>query len=112
VHPEDLAELGIGDGELLEIASPRGAICAPARASVDLRRGTISMAHAWGDLLDRDGRVDPTVGGASTGRLIGLDVGFDRLTGMPVQSAIPVALRPLRNPGHVPEAARADDALG
>ena len=95
VHPDDLAELGVADGELLELASPRGVVRAVAKAAPDVAKGSVSMAHAWGDVPGESGPpADPWTLGDSTNRLIDNASAYDRLTGLPVQSAIPIAVRP------------------
>ena len=92
MNPEDLAELGITDGSTIEVASPRGAIRTIAKAADDVRRGTVSMAHAWGGMPDTPS--DLATFGSTTGALIDLTSGYDEITGIPVMSAIPVAVRP------------------
>jgi len=91
MNPADLAELGIADGATIEVASPRGAIRTIAKAADDVRRGTVSMAHAWGGLPDTPS--DLATFGSTTGALIDLTSGYDEITGIPVMSAIPVAVR-------------------
>ena len=95
MHPDDLAELGVADGELLELASPRGVVRAVAKAAPDVAKGSVSMAHAWGDVPGESGPpADPWTLGDSTNRLIDNASAYDPLTGLPVQSAIPIAVRP------------------
>jgi anaerobic selenocysteine-containing dehydrogenase len=88
IHPDDLAGLGVADGDLIRIASPHGEVHALAKASGDLRRGVISMAHGYGD-PDYGPQAVPTRGG-STNRLVSETSGFDPITGQALQSAIPV----------------------
>ena len=93
-HPDDLAQWGVQDGDVVEITSPRGSVRTLVKASPDVRPGTVSMAHAWGDLPGEAGPpADPAVLGDSTGRLSDCASGYDRVTGLPVMSAIPVAVR-------------------
>jgi anaerobic selenocysteine-containing dehydrogenase len=95
-HPDDLARWGVQDGDLVEIASPRGAVRTLVKAAPDVRPGTVSMAHAWGDLPGEAGPpADPGVLGDTTGRLSDCASGYDRVTGLPVMSAIPVSVRPV-----------------
>jgi anaerobic selenocysteine-containing dehydrogenase len=91
MNPEDLADLGIADGATIEVSSPRGSIRTIAKAADDVRRGTVSMAHAWGGLPDTPS--DLATFGSTTGALIDLQSGYDEITGIPVMSAIPVAVR-------------------
>jgi hypothetical protein len=61
------------------------------KAAGDVKPGVISMAHAWGDIPDNWG--DIRTKGASTNRLVDDDRTYDRITGMPRMSAIPVNLK-------------------
>jgi anaerobic selenocysteine-containing dehydrogenase len=89
LHPDDLADLGAVDGDLLEITSPTGRVLAVAEGSDTVKRGVISMAHSWGGAItDEDVRTE----GSPTNRLCTVDSGWDRLNGMAIQSAIPVSV--------------------
>jgi len=77
-------------GELVDIVSPHGSIAAVAAAAPDVKRGVVSMAHSWGDASMDDAKVRDI--GAPTNRLVTTAVGRDPITGMAVQSAIPVAV--------------------
>ena len=48
MHPDDLRELSIDDEDLVEIATPHARVLGVAKASADLKRGVVSMAHAFG----------------------------------------------------------------
>jgi anaerobic selenocysteine-containing dehydrogenase len=87
-NPDDLAALSIGEGEVVEITSPVASIFAVSKASDKVRRGVISMSHAWGD--DDAGKDDVFEKGGSTNRLLDDAINYDPITGMAVQSAIPV----------------------
>ena len=94
-HPDDLARWGVADGDLVEITSPRSSIRTVVKAAPDVRRGTVSMAHAWGELPGEAGPpADPRTLGDTTGRLSDCASGYDPITGLPVMSAIPVSVRP------------------
>jgi anaerobic selenocysteine-containing dehydrogenase len=89
MHPDDLAELDIGAGDLVRITSPTGSIVGVAAASEAVRRGVVSMAHSWGGAVtDELVRTE----GSPTNRLCTVESGYDRLNGMAIQSAIPVAI--------------------
>ncbi|WP_373488579.1 molybdopterin dinucleotide binding domain-containing protein, partial [Blastomonas sp.] len=88
IHPDDLADLGVDDGEMVRIVSPHGELHALAKASDALRRGVVSMAHAFGDV--DAGPDDVAMRGASTNRLVSETVGYDPITGQALQSAIPI----------------------
>jgi anaerobic selenocysteine-containing dehydrogenase len=91
MHPDDLAELGLGAGDLVEIRSPRAAVTGVAEPADDVKRGVISMAHSWGGRSLTDEKVRDI--GTPTSRLVSADAGHDPVTGMVVSSAIPVAVR-------------------
>lgn len=54
ISPEDATPLGIAEGDLVRVESPRGAIEAKARVS-DIRPGAVFVPFHYGD-VDRDGR--------------------------------------------------------
>ncbi len=90
LNPDDLAALGVREGDVIEIRSARAAIFGIAEGAPELRRGVVSMAHAFGDAPERDGLLRRI--GSSTGRLVANDRDWDPLTGIPRMSAIPVAV--------------------
>lgn len=90
MHPEDLAEIGVAPDDLVEITSPHGAIVAVVSPAPDVKRKVVSMAHSWGDGSLDDAKVRDI--GAPTNRLVTTGDGYDAITGMAVQSAIPVAV--------------------
>jgi len=91
MHPDDLVQVGVIDGATVELSSPRGTIRAVVKAADDVRRGSVSMAHAWGGLPDRPGVLSEI--GSTTSMLVDTDSGYDPFSGMPVMSAIPVEVR-------------------
>lgn len=98
-HPSDLERWGLVDGDLVDVVSPRATVRTVVRAAPDMRPGAVSMAHAWGDLPGADGPApDPCVLGDTTGRLSDNASAYDPITGLPVMSAIPVAIRPVTPP--------------
>jgi anaerobic selenocysteine-containing dehydrogenase len=94
IHPDDLDALGIAEGELVAIESPHGRITGVAASADDVKPGVVSMSHSWGGSSDDDGDVRKQ--GVATNRLVATDDGYDPITGMAVQSAIPVRLSPSR----------------
>ena len=93
VHPDDMAALGIAEGALVSISSPVGSLTGVAEASPAMRRGIVSMAHAWGDSGEDAGNVRDI--GAGTNRLVRETVDYDPITGQSLQSAIPVRIEPV-----------------
>lgn len=92
IHPDDIAALGLEEGGLVAITSPHATIHGVVKASDKVRRGIISMAHAYGD-ADAT-KEDVRERGSSTNRLVSEVVDYDPITGQSLQSAIPVKLEP------------------
>jgi anaerobic selenocysteine-containing dehydrogenase len=98
MNPDEMRQLGIQSGHVVEIESSYGRIQAVAKAEADIPAGVVSMSHAWGNLPDtEDVSADPRAG-ACTNRLVVSDRDFEPNTGMCRMSAIPVNIR------HVPSA--------
>lgn len=91
MNPDDCDDLGFRDGDIIEIDSGHAQILGVVEAAPDVRRGVISMAHAWGDVPKWDAEVRTI--GANTGRLSPNDRDADPVTGLPIMSAIPVNVR-------------------
>jgi anaerobic selenocysteine-containing dehydrogenase len=92
-HPDDLAALGVAEGALVELASDHGAITAVAAADDTLRRGVLSMTHAFGS-LPGDDDDDPFRVGANPARLLSLTEHRQPVSLMPWMSAVPVTATP------------------
>ena len=90
MHPSDLDDLGLGQGDVVTISSDHGSILGIVEKAPDLRRGVVSMAHAFGDTPERDAELREI--GSNTGRLISVERDFDPYTGIPRMSAIPVTV--------------------
>jgi anaerobic selenocysteine-containing dehydrogenase len=93
MNPGDCDELGLATGDLVRIASPHGELVGVAKRSPDIRPGVVSMAHSWGGRSLTDEKVRDI--GTPTNRLITPTDGFDPVTGMAIQSSIPVAVTPV-----------------
>jgi anaerobic selenocysteine-containing dehydrogenase len=90
MHPDDADSLGLRDGDLVDIRSPRASIRGVVAISDDLRPGVVSMAHSWGGTPEDDASVREI--GSPTGRLVDLR-SYDAITGIPCMSAIPVSVQ-------------------
>jgi anaerobic selenocysteine-containing dehydrogenase len=90
MNPDDVADLGLTDGDIIEISSPRAMLNGVVESAEDVKRGVISMAHSWGGRSLTDEKVREI--GAPTSRLVDVELGHDPVTGMVVCSAIPVAV--------------------
>jgi len=91
INPADLEKLGINSGDVIEISSARATITSVAVASPDVRCGCVSLSHCWGDNPDEPD--NPRNRGGNTSRLSFNDRDFDRRTGIPRMSNIPIAVR-------------------
>ncbi|MFZ5522145.1 MAG: molybdopterin-dependent oxidoreductase [Pseudomonadota bacterium] len=64
LHPQDLARLGVADGDLVEVRSRRGALVLPARAQDGVAPGQAFLPMHWGQeaLSGRDDAGQPLAG--------------------------------------------------
>jgi anaerobic selenocysteine-containing dehydrogenase len=101
MHPADLLEIGAQEDGAVEIASEHGSVLGYACADATMKPGVVSMAHCWG----AGAQADPfALRGSHTGRLVSLTHGVQPINRMPLQSGIPVTVKPL---GFTLEQARA-----
>ncbi|MEO0436419.1 MAG: molybdopterin-dependent oxidoreductase, partial [Pseudomonadota bacterium] len=97
MHPDDMSDVGVQAGDVIKIESARAAITCVAVEAADVRRGCLSVPHAWG--VNPNESDDPLDAGGNTGRLSFNDRNFDKRSGIPIMSAIPVRIeRVNRNP--------------
>lgn len=90
MNPEDMSDNDVSEGDIIEITSPRASLHAVVEAAPELRRGVIAMSHSWGGSSLSDEKVRDI--GTPTNRLVSTSTAFDAVTGMVVQSAIPVRI--------------------
>lgn len=93
MNPEDLDSLRLADGDAIRIESERASITCVAKSAPDVRPGCLSVPHAWGTVPDEPD--DPMSAGGNTGRLSFADRHFDKKTGIPLMSSIPVRVAAL-----------------
>jgi len=71
LHPEDAAELGVVEGDLLEIATDSGIVRAPAHLDASWLRGLVSLPHGFSaanvNVLTSARRIDPLSGMVTLG---------------------------------------------
>ncbi|MBI1252132.1 MAG: molybdopterin-dependent oxidoreductase [Alphaproteobacteria bacterium] len=94
MNPADMAAIGVQEGDIVELESARASIQCVAVEAPDVRAGCLSVPHAWG--TNPDEAEDPLGAGGNTGRLSFNDRDFDKRTGIPLMSAIPVRVRAVR----------------
>jgi anaerobic selenocysteine-containing dehydrogenase len=80
VHPTTAVRHGIHDGDLVEVASSSGTLNIAVEVNSDVHPDVVSLAHGW-----RHANVCNLTTGANV----------DELTGMVVQTAIPIRIRSL-----------------
>lgn len=102
MHPEDMEAIGIEEGAIIAITSRRATIHAVVRPSDDLRRGVVSMSHAYGLDVDRlrpggdAGEPQAFSMGNHTGALASAELDYmEPYTGIPRMSSIPVHVIPM-----------------
>ncbi|KAF0966232.1 molybdopterin-containing oxidoreductase family protein [Rhodococcus sp. T7] len=88
LHPDDLAAVGIADGQAVTVRSASGHLRATARADATLARGTVSMTHCFGSVDPRDDV------GVNVNALTGTGDGVQSINAMPTMTAVPVAVEP------------------
>jgi anaerobic selenocysteine-containing dehydrogenase len=87
MNPRAMRSLGVEDGDVVVVDSGFGSVEGIVEATEDLPPGVIALAHGWGDPSDdRDVRQK----GSNVQRLIPDDQRYDPITGLALQSAVPV----------------------
>jgi len=81
LHPDDLAALGLEPGHEIEVRSATGVLHTVAAADATLRRGLVSITHAYGDVPGSGLGFEVT--GSNANLLVRADANHDRITGMP-----------------------------
>jgi anaerobic selenocysteine-containing dehydrogenase len=90
MNPQAMQRLGVTDGDVVVVDSGFGNMEGIAEATQDLAPGVIAVAHGWGDPSDdRPSREK----GSNVQRLIPDDQRYDPVTGLSLQSAVPVNVR-------------------
>ena len=112
LHPDDMAALGASSGDVVELASERDTISAVLEPDPSVRPGTVSMSHSFGGVPGNEDDVRKV--GSNPGRLVADDIAFDRYSGQPRMSNVPVGVRVLGDSvrddaGNVPQALLVND---
>jgi anaerobic selenocysteine-containing dehydrogenase len=88
LHPADAADAGVHDGEKVRVSSPTGTLTLTARVTDDIRRGAVSIPHGF---------PVPNVSALTTSVSA-----TDPLTGMVLQSGVPVTVTAEAGGAHRP----------
>ena len=87
MNPEAMQSLGVKDGDKVVVDSGYGSVEAIVEGTEDLAADVIALAFGWGDPSDdRDVREK----GSNVQRLIPDDYRYDPVTGLALQTAVPV----------------------
>ncbi|MFP8878705.1 MAG: molybdopterin-dependent oxidoreductase [Myxococcota bacterium] len=90
MHPEAMRELDLSDGDTVVVESGHGRVEGVVESSESVGRGTIAFAFGWGNPSDPRSMREK---GSNVQRLIPADHRYDSVTGLALQSAIPVNVR-------------------
>jgi anaerobic selenocysteine-containing dehydrogenase len=93
MNPDDLDRIGADSGDIVEIRSAHGFILGVVEPDANLRPGLVSMAFGFGEASIDEQEVRAI--GSSIGLLISNDVDFERYSGQPRMSNLPVSVRVL-----------------
>ncbi|GAB2780961.1 molybdopterin oxidoreductase family protein [Nocardioides salsibiostraticola] len=91
LHPDDLAALGVQDGDVVRLVSAHGAIEVQVAKDVTLRPGVVSVSHGFGSQVSGESGSDF----ATVSRLVSTETSVDRVSRMPILSALPVRFEAL-----------------
>jgi anaerobic selenocysteine-containing dehydrogenase len=92
MHPQDLADRGIGDGDRVRLSSRAGAVEVRVEASADMMPGVVSLPHGWGH--DRAGArlgIARAVAGVSANDVTDETL-IDPISGNAALNGVPVAV--------------------
>jgi anaerobic selenocysteine-containing dehydrogenase len=88
MNPGDMQDLGLSDGDEIEIQSRHGRVLAIVEADETLRSAVLALTHAFGDLPADRPRLREV--GTNSGALLSVEDDYDRYSGIPRMSALPV----------------------
>jgi anaerobic selenocysteine-containing dehydrogenase len=94
LHPDDAAQRGLRDGEVVRVSSTIGSIDVPLQLTETMRRGVVSIPHGFGH--DRPG-VGWQLAAAKAGASVN-DINdpalYDVLSGNAAMNSVPVKIEP------------------
>jgi anaerobic selenocysteine-containing dehydrogenase len=91
IHPDQMADLGAHDGDLITISTKHGQVVAVAEPDESLLPGTVTLAHCFGTGSDEQDE-DVATDGVSVGRVLSLTEDAESINGMPRMTGVPVRL--------------------
>jgi anaerobic selenocysteine-containing dehydrogenase len=93
LHPADMEDLGLHQGQMVSIRSANGCVEGIVAADATLRRRVVSMTHAFGQ--NPADQKNPARFGTNTNQLLTTTAEYDRITGMPRMGSVPVRITTL-----------------
>jgi anaerobic selenocysteine-containing dehydrogenase len=90
MHPEAMRELDLSEGDAVVVESAHGRVEGVVERSESVGHGTIAFAFGWGNPADPRSMREK---GSNVQRLIPADHRYDSVTGLALQSAVPVNVR-------------------
>ncbi|MCG8437052.1 MAG: molybdopterin-dependent oxidoreductase [Pseudomonadales bacterium] len=94
MHPQDMATLGLTDGDPLEVSNEYGEVTALARSDDSLRPGVVAMTHGWGNQKTPGLRVANRYPGVNINALLPNGPGsYEKLSNQAFMSGVPVSIR-------------------
>jgi anaerobic selenocysteine-containing dehydrogenase len=94
MHPQDIQQLDLKPGDPVEIQSDHCTVTAIVEEDPNVRPGVISMSAGFGEIPEHD---DLMRYGTNVNRLLSNDKYYDRYSGEPLMSNVPVDVHPLND---------------
>ncbi|MDV6314110.1 molybdopterin-dependent oxidoreductase [Gordonia amicalis] len=103
MHPDDANPRGLGEGDLVTVASRHGRISLPVTITEDIKPGVVAIPHGWGHngsggwtRANAAAENDLGAGGVNVNALISSDpADLERLAGMANMTGVPIQVSAL-----------------
>jgi len=96
IAPQDAAQRGLQEGQLIEVSNQWGRIEAAVRVDDSLRPGTVAMTHGWGNQRSNGLRVAQSFPGTNVNQLLPSGPGsFEKLSNQAHMTGINVQVKAL-----------------
>jgi anaerobic selenocysteine-containing dehydrogenase len=98
IHPRDAEQIGVNDGDMVQVATAEGSVAVIAEVTDGIRPGVVSLPHGWGhDLSGSRLHVASRRPGINSNRLSPGSL-VDEASGNAVVNGIPVTIAKLPRP--------------
>jgi formate dehydrogenase len=95
MHPDDLCERGLGDGDRVRVASEHGAVEVEVCSDPGLVRGVAALTHGWGNARSSGMRVAQRTPGVNANALLPAGPGsFEPLSSQAFMTGVPIEVGP------------------